>query len=112
VYRNSKCNLKRYANRSHDRILGPQLDAETKKPIRAHELLDLDGIASPGMKVEDRQVSDFDFRSKIRRFVIVETPFYSELVISHLSFVLSYLAFPSTLTYDIFQMSFCGTDFI
>ncbi|KAJ8870686.1 hypothetical protein PR048_029710 [Dryococelus australis] len=56
VYRNSKCTLKRYANQTYDRILGPMIDAETKKPAWKHDILDTDGIAMPGEKVENRQV--------------------------------------------------------
>ena len=48
VYRNAKCTLKQYANQTYDRILGPLVDAETKKPMYKHESLDADGIASPG----------------------------------------------------------------
>ncbi|XP_049793782.1 DNA-directed RNA polymerase III subunit RPC2 [Schistocerca nitens] len=55
VYRNAKCTLKRYANQTYDRILGPLVDPETKKPAWQHTCLDADGIASPGEKVENRQ---------------------------------------------------------
>lgn len=56
VYRNAKCTLKQYANQTYDRILGPLVDAETKKPMYKHEALDVDGIASPGELVKERQV--------------------------------------------------------
>lgn len=56
VYRNAKCTLKRYANRSFDRILGPLMDSTTGKIIFKHDILDKDGICSPGEKVENRQV--------------------------------------------------------
>lgn len=56
VYRNAKCTLKQYANQTYDRILGPLVDAETKKPMYKHETLDIDGIASPGELVKERQV--------------------------------------------------------
>ncbi len=56
VYRNAKATLKRYANQTYDRILGPLVDAETKKPIWKHEILDPDGIAAPGIKVNNKQV--------------------------------------------------------
>ncbi|KAE8752263.1 hypothetical protein FOCC_FOCC001056 [Frankliniella occidentalis] len=55
VYRNSKCTMKRYANQTFDRILGPLVDADTKKPIWRHDILDVDGIAAPGEMVQDRQ---------------------------------------------------------
>nr|XP_039254006.1 DNA-directed RNA polymerase III subunit RPC2-like [Styela clava] len=56
VYRNQKCTLKRYANQTFDRVMGPALDAETRKPIWKHEILDADGICKPGEKVESKQV--------------------------------------------------------
>ena len=39
-----------------DRILGPLIDATTKKPTWRHDILDMDGIAEPGRKVENKQV--------------------------------------------------------
>ncbi|GBN25872.1 DNA-directed RNA polymerase III subunit RPC2 [Araneus ventricosus] len=56
VYRTSKTTLKRYANQTYDRVLGPKVDAETKKPIWKHLPLNSDGIAAPGVKVDVRQV--------------------------------------------------------
>ena len=51
-----QANLKRYANQTYDRIAGPKVLAETKKPVREHETIDLDGIAIPGARVDNRQV--------------------------------------------------------
>ena len=48
--------MKRYANQTYDRIAGPKVLAETKKPVREHETIDLDGIAIPGARVDNRQV--------------------------------------------------------
>ena len=48
MYRNQKVNLKRYANQTHDKVMGPMLDAETRKPVWRHQVLDQDGICSPG----------------------------------------------------------------
>ncbi|GJQ85650.1 putative DNA-dependent RNA polymerase [Trypoxylus dichotomus] len=56
VYRNSKCILKRYANQTFDRIQGPLIDTTVNKPIWKHNILDNDGIVSPGESVENRQV--------------------------------------------------------
>jgi len=56
VYRNTKCSLKRYANQTYDRILGPLLDPETKNPIYKHSALDGDGICAVGCKVDNRMV--------------------------------------------------------
>jgi len=49
VYRNQKCVLKRYANQTFDKVMGPVLDATTKQPIWRHSALDADGIIAPGM---------------------------------------------------------------
>lgn len=56
VYRKQSCTLKRYANQSFDRILGPSKDATTGKSIWKHEVLDQDGICAPGERVKNRQV--------------------------------------------------------
>ncbi|CAH0393363.1 unnamed protein product [Bemisia tabaci] len=56
VYRNAKCSLKHYPNQTFDRILGPLMDAETKKPPYKHEILDGDGIAAIGQQVKERQI--------------------------------------------------------
>ena len=56
VYRNSKTTMKKYGTQAVDRILGPLIDANTKKPIWRHDVLDMDGIASPGLKVSNKQV--------------------------------------------------------
>ncbi len=49
VYRNQKCTLKRYANQTFDRVMGPMLDATSKNPIWKHQVLDMDGICAPGV---------------------------------------------------------------
>ena len=56
VYRNAKCTLKRYANQTYDRIMGPLLDSITKKPVSKHDVIDSDGIAAPGEMLENRKV--------------------------------------------------------
>ncbi len=56
VYRNAKATLKRYANQTFDRVLGPLVDAETRQPIWKHQAVDSDGIASPGLRVDNKQV--------------------------------------------------------
>eukprot|EP00731_Ephydatia_muelleri_P011726 Em0006g620a len=56
VYRKQTCSLKRYANQTYDRIMGPSRDAQTGKPIWRHEVLDQDGICSPGERVAAKQV--------------------------------------------------------
>lgn len=56
VYRNQKCVIKKYANQTSDKIMGPLLDAQTMKSVWKHQVLDMDGIAMPGVRVENRQV--------------------------------------------------------
>ena len=56
VYRNAKCSLRRYANQTYDRILGPLVDSESKEPIYKHRALDNDGICGVGCKVDNRMV--------------------------------------------------------
>ena len=48
MYRNQKVILKRYANQTFDKIMGPMIDATSKKHIWRHDILDHDGICSPG----------------------------------------------------------------
>ncbi|XP_071652864.1 DNA-directed RNA polymerase III subunit RPC2 [Temnothorax longispinosus] len=56
VYRNAKCTLKKYPNQTYDRIMGPSIDANTKKPVPKHEILDSDGIVAPGEMVENKTI--------------------------------------------------------
>ncbi len=49
IHKKQVVSLKRYSNQSFDKVMGPMLDKDTKKPIWRHEILDLDGIAQPGM---------------------------------------------------------------
>lgn len=56
VYKNAKCILKKYASQTSDRIMGPMIDATTKKPIWKHDVIDVDGIAAPGEMVENRKI--------------------------------------------------------
>ena len=58
VYRNQKCFLKKYPNLSNasDRLMGPLVEVETRKPIFKHSVLDADGLASPGEIIETKHV--------------------------------------------------------
>lgn len=56
VYRSQKCVVKKYANQTSDKVMGPLLDAQSMQPVWKHQALDLDGIAAPGVRVENRQV--------------------------------------------------------
>ena len=48
VYRNQKVGLKRYANQTFDKVMGPMLDGTTRQPVWRHDILDMDGICAPG----------------------------------------------------------------
>lgn len=56
IHKKQVVSLKRYTNQSYDKVMGPMLDAQTRKPIWRHELLDSDGIAMPGERCENKQV--------------------------------------------------------
>lgn len=56
VYKKQTCAVKRYANQTFDRIMGPKVDRDTYKPLWKHQALDMDGIAAAGVRVENRQV--------------------------------------------------------
>ncbi|XP_028968904.1 DNA-directed RNA polymerase III subunit RPC2 isoform X2 [Galendromus occidentalis] len=56
VVTSQKCQLRRYPNMACDRILGPLVDASTRKPIFDHQCLDYDGIVMPGETVVKGQV--------------------------------------------------------
>ena len=49
VYRKQSCVLKRYANQTFDKVMGPMVDANTHKPVWKHTALDSDGICASGM---------------------------------------------------------------
>ncbi|RWS09464.1 DNA-directed RNA polymerase III subunit RPC2-like protein [Dinothrombium tinctorium] len=59
VYRNQKCVLRRYPTLggASDRIMGPLVQSEPPHlPIAKHAALDIDGIAAPGERIQNRQV--------------------------------------------------------
>lgn len=56
VHKKQVISLKRYTNQSYDKVMGPMLDATTKQPIWRHDILDMDGIAMPCEKVDNKQV--------------------------------------------------------
>ncbi|KAK0174498.1 hypothetical protein PV327_010260 [Microctonus hyperodae] len=56
VYKNAKTILKRHSGQTSDRIMGPLIDNNTKKPVWKHDIIDSDGLAMPGEMVENRQV--------------------------------------------------------
>lgn len=73
VYRNQKCILKRYANQTYDKVMGPVIDTEKGKPIWRHEALDHDGIISPGMPIYMYSDSLVLVINEIPSFVLVLT---------------------------------------
>jgi len=52
VYRNAKSALKRYANQTTDRVMGPMYDAATGQSIWKHAVLDHDGIVATGENLQ------------------------------------------------------------
>uniref|UniRef100_A0A3P8SA57 DNA-directed RNA polymerase subunit beta n=1 Tax=Amphiprion percula TaxID=161767 RepID=A0A3P8SA57_AMPPE len=46
-YKNTKCTLRRYTNQTFDKVMGPMLDAATRKPVWRHNILDADGHLLP-----------------------------------------------------------------
>ncbi|XP_037499224.1 DNA-directed RNA polymerase III subunit RPC2 [Rhipicephalus sanguineus] len=56
VYRTQKCVIKKYTNQTSDKIMGPLVDSFNMMPVWKHQVLDDDGIARPGSRVENRQV--------------------------------------------------------
>ena len=71
MYRNQKCALKRYANQTSDRVLGPLVDAETKKPIFRHESLDQDGICATGSRMLNKQVFYTLYNNNIHLYLLL-----------------------------------------
>ena len=55
VYKKQTCAVKRYANQTFDRIMGPKVDRDTYKPIWKHQALDMDGIAAAGTTIWDSE---------------------------------------------------------
>ncbi|XP_057313106.1 DNA-directed RNA polymerase III subunit RPC2-like [Hydractinia symbiolongicarpus] len=56
VYRKHVCQLRRYANQTFDRVMGPGRDSVTGDIVWKHKILDIDGICQPGERVLDRQL--------------------------------------------------------
>lgn len=56
VYRNQKCILRKYGTHIGDRIMGPSIEVKSGATKWNHQALDAEGIASPGVKIENRQV--------------------------------------------------------
>lgn len=56
VYRFAKGTARKYPNQTYDKVMGPSLDATTRKPIAKHSVLDNDGIVFSGAKILPKQV--------------------------------------------------------
>lgn len=56
VYKKQVVAMKRYSNQTSDKIKGPMINIDTKKPKWEHEVLDMDGIVGVGEIVENKQV--------------------------------------------------------
>lgn len=57
IYRNSKCAIKRYPNQTYERIIHPPKESNIiKGNSYRFDLLDVDGIVSPGELVSNKQI--------------------------------------------------------
>lgn len=56
VYKHAKGTAKKYPNQTFDRLMGPTLDAVTRKPIFKHRILDQEGIVYAGARIYSKQV--------------------------------------------------------
>lgn len=56
VYKHAKGTAKKYPNQTFDRLMGPTLDAATRKPIFKHRVLDQEGIVYAGARIYSKQV--------------------------------------------------------
>ncbi|XP_064594783.1 DNA-directed RNA polymerase III subunit RPC2-like [Liolophura sinensis] len=74
VYRKQNVTLKRYANQTFDKVMGPMVDATTRKSIWKHDCLDSDGIAAPGVRAENRQVLVNKYMPTVTASPIQSTP--------------------------------------
>lgn len=55
VYKHVKGTAKKYPNQTFDRLLGPALDPNTRKPIFKHKNLDQEGIVFAGARIMPKQ---------------------------------------------------------
>ncbi|CAJ0562401.1 unnamed protein product, partial [Mesorhabditis spiculigera] len=55
LYKNAKGHARKYPNQTSDRLMGPSVDATTRKPIYKHKVLDHEGIVFAGARVENKQ---------------------------------------------------------
>lgn len=74
VYKKQSCTLKRYANQTFEKVMGPLLDATTRKPIWRHEALDSDGIAAPGEMISNKQVMVNKYMPTVTLNTLQSTP--------------------------------------
>lgn len=57
IYRSSKCAIKRYPNQTYERIIHPPKESSASKGTSYRfDLLDVDGIVSPGEMVSNKQI--------------------------------------------------------
>uniref|UniRef100_A0A1I7WR67 DNA-directed RNA polymerase subunit beta n=1 Tax=Heterorhabditis bacteriophora TaxID=37862 RepID=A0A1I7WR67_HETBA len=55
VYKHAKGTARKYPNQTFDRLMGPSLDPNTRKPIFKHKVLDQEGIVFAGARVYSKQ---------------------------------------------------------
>uniref|UniRef100_A0A9J2PVM7 DNA-directed RNA polymerase subunit beta n=1 Tax=Ascaris lumbricoides TaxID=6252 RepID=A0A9J2PVM7_ASCLU len=56
VYKHAKGTAKKYPNQTFDRLMGPTIEATTRKPIYKHQVLDQEGIVFAGARIRSKQV--------------------------------------------------------
>lgn len=75
VYKHAKATARKYPNQTFDRLMGPTVEAATRKPIYKHQVLDQEGIVYVGARIHSKQVSvslDFNaFECKLSLLLIV-----------------------------------------
>ncbi|EJW83378.1 DNA-directed RNA polymerase [Wuchereria bancrofti] len=56
VYKHAKATARKYPNQTFDRLMGPTIEATTRKPIYKHQVLDQEGIVYVGACIRSKQV--------------------------------------------------------
>lgn len=56
VYKHAKATARKYPNQTFDRLMGPTIEATTRKPVYKHQVLDQEGIVYVGARIHSKQV--------------------------------------------------------
>lgn len=63
VYKSQKAVLKGYPGGQNDRMMGPTIDSDSRRPIHKHKQLDFDGLCHAGARLVNKQVRCVRFDS-------------------------------------------------